>query len=47
MLFNLSLFVPPPGSRCNVRVPVYEAVHCRGDVQATSGFLPTSPQQLF
>lgn len=47
MFFNSSLFVSPSGGRCDVGLPVHEAVHGRGDVQATPGFLQTTPQQLF
>lgn len=31
-------------SRGNVRVPVHEAIHSRGDVSAPSGLLPAAPQ---
>lgn len=36
----------PPDGRCHVGVPVHETLHSRGNVPASSGLLPASPQQL-
>lgn len=43
---SLNLFIPSPDGRCDVSVPVHEALHSRGNVQAPSGLLQTSSQQL-
>lgn len=45
--FNFSLVVSPSDGRCDVCLLVFKAVHCRGDVQTTPGFLQATPQQQF